>query len=552
MSFYTQSTAYVYTFDSATGALSSELMRVPGGRCDKMDTGRVLRTVGKDTEGLVDEVLLPRGEFVYFVERKAAQGAVVSESEKENEGAATGRSRAVRKAMREVREVELMARKLEAEMMAMDEEPECAMMGKRGVVEVDSADEDESDDESVWSDDDEEESLWGGDDDESMMENDEEEIEAEVDSDEEDEMALRAAEAFAMKDEEDWEVALFGGYEDEAAPMDTDETKVEDENRTPPVVDVPTTAEQWTCEDDWEIVDLPLAHMDLVPSGYNAGATLTRTRMEADPRTMTKTRAEADVDRRADTRTSADTRTRADLRISADPGNSADLRSSADAERTKVKTRPMVPMRTLRTDGTPRMAAATRTKTKNEPAPRITSVQVSRIKAIAGDVLSAFRGKKRKADRDEDDSNEDATGTPSDGPGALAVTKTLAGLKFKNMRTCLSNLGPTGTISGRVPTASAGFHTKVYDRKLSPQTIDPDLAGRKRKNEDKEEGELSEDDTPLAKRARTTQAPRTSNDGAPKPERGARGRWNDRRQWAQRKISTTMGQRRSQMAQLGR
>ncbi|EIW59614.1 uncharacterized protein TRAVEDRAFT_46918 [Trametes versicolor FP-101664 SS1] len=546
MSFYTQSTAYVYTFDSATGALSSELMRVPGGRCDK-DTDRVLRTVGRDTQGLVDEVLLPRGEFVYFVERKAA---VASESEKENEGAATGRSRAVRKAMREVREVELMARKLEAELMAMDEEPECTMMGKRGVVEVDSADEDESDDESVWSNDDEEESLWGGDDDESVVD-DEEEIEAEVDSDEEDEMALRAAEAFAMKDEEDWEVALFGGYEDEAIHMDNDDIKDEDNKRTVPVVDVPTTAEQRTCEDDWEIVDLPLAHMDLVPSGYNAGATLTRTRMEADPRTRTKTRAEADVDRRADTRTSADTRTGADLRISADPGNSADLRSSADAERTKVKTRPMVPMRTPRTDGTPRMATAARTK--NEPAPRITSVQVSRIKAIAGDVLDVFRGKKRKADRDDDD-NEDAKETPPDGPGALAVTKTLAGLKFKKMRTCLSNLGPTGTISGRVPTASAGFHTKADDQELLSRTTDPGLTGRKRKNDDKEEGELSEteDDVPLAKRARMTQAPRTSEDGAPKPERGARGRWNDRRQWAQRKISTTMGQRRSQMAQLGR
>lgn len=387
-----------------------------------------------------------------------------------------------------------------------------------------------------------------------------------------------AAEAFAMKDEEDWEVALFGGYEDEAIHMDTDETKDEDENRTPPVVDVPTTAEQWTCEDDWEIVDLPLAHIDLVPSGYDTGAKaiLTRAKMEADPRTKaivrtateadarTRTRAEADVDPRADTTTSADTRTRADpgtradLRTRADPGisadlrNSADLRSSADAERTKVKTRPMVPMRTPRTDGTPRMAAATRTK--NEPAPRITSVQVSRIKAIAGDVLSAFRGKKRKADRDEDDSNEDATGTPSDGPGALAVTKTLAGLKFKKMRTCLSNLGPNGTISGRIRTASAGFHTKADDQELLSRTTDPGLTGRKRKNDDKEEGELSEseDDVPLAKRARMTQAPRTSNDGAPKPERGARGRWNDRRQWAQRKISTTMGQRRSQMAQLGR
>lgn len=549
MSFYTQSTAYVYTFDSATGALSSELMRVPGGRCDK-DTDRVLRTVGKDTQGLVDEVLLPRGEFVYFVERKAA---VVSESEKENEGAATGRSRAVRKAMREVREVELMARKLEAEMMAMEEESECAMMGKRGVVEVESADEDESDDESddesVWSDDDEEESLWGGDDDESVVD-DEEEIEAEVDSDDEDEKALRAAEAFAMKDEEDWEVALFGGYEDEATHMDTDDTKDEDDKRTPPVVDVPTAAEQWTCEDDWEIVDLPLAHMDLVPSGYDAGAPLTRTRMEADLRT--RTRAEADVDPRADARTSADTRIGADLRISADPGISADLGTSADVDRTKVKTRPMVPMRTPRTNGTTRMATETRTKT--EPAPRITSVQASRIRAIAGDVLDVFRGKKRKADRDEDD-NEDAKETPSDGPGGLAVTKTLAGLKFKKMRTCLSNLGPTGTVSGGIRTASAGSHTKADDQKLAPRTADPGLAGRKRKNEDndKEEGELSEDENvPLAKRARTTQAPRISEDCAPKPERGARGRWNDRRQWAQRKISTTMGQRRSQMAQLGR
>ncbi|OJT12074.1 hypothetical protein TRAPUB_9841, partial [Trametes pubescens] len=287
MPFYTQSTAYVYTFDAATGALSSELMRVPGGRCDKsaaaMDTDRVLRTLGKDTQGLVDEVLLPRGEFVYFVERKAALGAAMneSESEKENEGAAAGRSRAVRKAMREVREVELMARRLEAEMMAMEmeEESECAMVGLRGVVEVDSEDEDESDDESddesVWSDDDEEESLWGGDDDESMLEDDdEEEIEAEVDSDDEDEKALQAAEAFAIKDEEDWEVALFGKYEDEATHMDTDDIMDEDEDdkRTPPVVDVSTTAEQWTCEEDWELMDMPLATTDLDSSGYDAGA----------------------------------------------------------------------------------------------------------------------------------------------------------------------------------------------------------------------------------------------------------------------------------------
>ncbi|OJT05498.1 hypothetical protein TRAPUB_3691 [Trametes pubescens] len=262
-------------------------------------------------------------------------------------------------------------------------------------------------------------------------------------------------------------------------------------------------------------------------------------------------RAEADVDPRADTRMGADLRISADSRVSADAGISADLRTSADADGTKVKAKPIAPMWTPRADGTPRMATATRTRT-DRPAPRIASVQVSKIKAIAGDVVNVFRGKKRKADRDEDD-NENTTGTPSDGSGALAMTKTLAGLKFKKMRTCLSNLGPTGTIAGRIRTVSAGFHSKADDQRLPPRTTDPGLTGRKRKNDDKEEGELSEDDddVPLAKRARTMQAPRTSDQGGSKPERGARKRWDDRR-WGQRKMSGTMGQRRSQMAQLGR
>ena len=195
---YQHATAYVYTYDAATGALTSQLMRVPGG-CHSSSSHRAQRspspnpleplpTLGKDTKGLIDEVIIRRGEAVYFIEQKAGQApTTINESEKENvsvEGRKTGS--AVRRVMREVREVELMARRLE-EALCMDEEAE------------DDDDDDDDDDDEDEDDDDE---------DESDDEDDEDEDDDESDYEEEESMISEAeASLFGGSDEEDEEVA---------------------------------------------------------------------------------------------------------------------------------------------------------------------------------------------------------------------------------------------------------------------------------------------------------------------------------------------------------
>ncbi|KAI0646456.1 hypothetical protein C8Q79DRAFT_1010083 [Trametes meyenii] len=112
--------AFVYTFDATTKALRSALMRIPGG-CDESHTPAsqplllcphfsTLPALGEDMRGLsVQEVRLARRDFVYFLERKT-HGAAESPRHKRE------RKRETRQAKKVVREVELLARRLEAEM----------------------------------------------------------------------------------------------------------------------------------------------------------------------------------------------------------------------------------------------------------------------------------------------------------------------------------------------------------------------------------------------------------------------------------------------------
>ncbi|KAI0674462.1 hypothetical protein C8Q78DRAFT_989389 [Trametes maxima] len=113
--------AYVYTFDLTTNALRSELMRVPGG-CDAPSgpplvcRHSTLPTMGEDTaQGLsIHEVRLPRRDFVYFLERNSHTGSGAPRSRRQKE-----RKRETRRAKKVVRAVELLARRLEAEMSAV-------------------------------------------------------------------------------------------------------------------------------------------------------------------------------------------------------------------------------------------------------------------------------------------------------------------------------------------------------------------------------------------------------------------------------------------------
>ncbi|KAI0330188.1 hypothetical protein GY45DRAFT_1371020 [Cubamyces sp. BRFM 1775] len=313
---YQHATAYVYTYDAATGALSSQLMRVPGG-CHSSSSHRAQRspspgplaplpTLGKDTQGLIDEVVIRRGEAVYFIEKAGqAPTTTTNGSEKENvnvEGRKTGS--AMRRVMREVREVELMARRLE-EALCMDEEAE------------DDDDEDDDDDDEDEDDDDEDESDDEDDDDESDYEEEEsmiseaeaslfggsdeedEEIasvevsvvdglcaEVESESDDEDEEGEWETVAEAVKeramalfgDEDDWEAALFGGTEDdEADHMDVDKNEASGipGEHAPTMGPKASAVEEWTRASDWSlpIMPLPSTHFNVLKLG-SVGAQL--------------------------------------------------------------------------------------------------------------------------------------------------------------------------------------------------------------------------------------------------------------------------------------
>ncbi|KAI0629868.1 hypothetical protein C8Q77DRAFT_1075821 [Trametes polyzona] len=648
----TYPTAYVYSLDPHSGALTATLMRVPGGRAPSSPLSslpfaspdRVLPTLGKDTQGLIEEVLLRRGEVVYFLTPKA--GAATTEtdrgaesgSEKENGAPTGGVARAVRRAMRQVREVELLARRLEAEMF---EEEMCGGAGgQRAVVEVADEDEDgddeddddfedeDEDEESDDEDDDEDESLWGDDDVSVLEECDVEDDVEDGESDEEWEevetsgLAERAAELFG--DEEDWEVTIFGRHEDEADHMDaidddkheekapTDDDNGDDDLEekakvdTKPADDKKLTddkkaVEEWTRPEDWDRPITPMASTDFDFDifGFGYGSTTCATRAE-DDRTATTTTTTTMIQQTrpvarawGETKTMADAPRTTDYRMMADtPRIDARTPTRADADciianhstrtdatRTQATPKPMVPMRT-KAEGTPEVDAAKRTKTKTEPAPGVDSVQVTRV--IKADITrmsdkkpeatSTSRGTKRKADDDVDDSARTVPAVAD----AIARTRTLAGLKFKKVKTCHSilttekNKTATTTTTTKAPASASATvairkssavdeqgrrraimktGTKVRwcldgDQELPPRKTDG-LAGRKRKHGDdeKEDGELSDsdDDVPLAKRHRAMQVSKTSG-----PQR----RWDDRRQAhvkATTSTTTTAIQRRPQM-----
>ncbi|KAH9846433.1 hypothetical protein C2E23DRAFT_864029 [Lenzites betulinus] len=557
MSSFNTSTAYVYTFDAATGALAAELMRVPGGqyaaRAPSMGFthNRVLPTLGKDTEGLIEEVLIRRGEVVYFVERKADGdvGSDGSECANENGGAATrgesGRSRAVRRAMREVREVELMARRLEAAMMEDDGDSEGGVdAGMWAAGEVDSEDED---DEDVEDSDDEDESLWGGYDDESDVEESGSDGDVE-ENDEDDEVVfglvgMRVDESCVVKG--NWEVALFGKDEDEADRMDVDGiqgVRAETTAASTPwsFEDSGRPVEEWTRPEDW---DRPICTMPSADFGL----------MGFRPEPVgTYEDAGADLGPGADRG-----RGWTDEDVGADLGHSADL-GWTDVPRTGTRAEAVdVASRRTRTDVRSIVPTPRRT---TEPAPRVNLVQVSvAAKAnLTGPTpedaprtrttdVDASRGRKRKTD--DEDVDTDASKVP-EVQDALARTRTLAGLKFKKMKTCHAMLttgkkrvmsvvaSAVAVVTGSTTAARSGRTIqRRFDGEQELPSRQDDLAGRKRKTDDKEDGELSDSGVPVAKRPRVMQAPRTSGHGT--GERGAQRRWLDGRRTA------TTAQRRS-------
>ncbi|KAI0770405.1 hypothetical protein C8Q74DRAFT_897790 [Fomes fomentarius] len=130
-----------YTFDPTTGQLTSELMHLPGSSMTTVRADTHLHealnvpTLGKDTSGLVDEVVIGRGKAVYFVQKPCSDGSQPGRTgdETREEG------RELRKAKRRVREIERMALDLEAAMMQADGVP------KADGDDTDSDDSDDSD-----------------------------------------------------------------------------------------------------------------------------------------------------------------------------------------------------------------------------------------------------------------------------------------------------------------------------------------------------------------------------------------------------------------------
>ena len=106
------SLAPVYSFDPTTGTLHQSFMHVPGRSkplpptfVSSVDTLRPL-TLGVDTEGLIDEVIIRRGMAVYFIVKPSA-GRLSTE-------ATLAREHAIRQARKQVRNLEIRALELEA------------------------------------------------------------------------------------------------------------------------------------------------------------------------------------------------------------------------------------------------------------------------------------------------------------------------------------------------------------------------------------------------------------------------------------------------------
>ena len=118
--YFTLPISTVYTFDPNTRKLTPELMRVPGTSKASSPTQVYtpgtpdLPVLGKDTEGLVEEVVIRRGHAVYFLQKPLLSECLNIESTE----------RALRKAKKEVRDIERMAQELEAAMLPDGEAPE--------------------------------------------------------------------------------------------------------------------------------------------------------------------------------------------------------------------------------------------------------------------------------------------------------------------------------------------------------------------------------------------------------------------------------------------
>ncbi|KAI9064690.1 hypothetical protein FKP32DRAFT_1675468 [Trametes sanguinea] len=343
--------AHVYTYDAAEDKLTSELMRIPSGcpgyrrstsPASAATNPTALRTLGKDTQGLIEVVPIGRGEIVYFVERGRARksadlesGGSGSESESEKENASVGRSRAVRQAMRKVREVERMARRMEEEMLALQEAEKQSRAGDAAAEALsddesddeheddddeddDEDDESDDDDESEDEDEDEDVSVVVGervvveervvvkdrvvveervavtvedenessDDDEaedaSMMSVVEEEASASavIDEDDEDEdewevceVAVQNRAAALTNDGDAWEDSLFGSFHEDADDKDTTDQQQQPEAEERSKLDKQQVAEQWTAPEDWECPIQPLPSTDFNVFNFGFGAT---------------------------------------------------------------------------------------------------------------------------------------------------------------------------------------------------------------------------------------------------------------------------------------
>lgn len=120
--YFSSPIATVYTFDPNTGILTPELMRVPG--ASKPSSPNQVHTpgagaqdlpiLGKDTQGLVEEVVIGRGHAVYFLRKPLLTEPLDAEKN----------DCALRRAKKEVRAMERMARELDAVLVQDDSAPE--------------------------------------------------------------------------------------------------------------------------------------------------------------------------------------------------------------------------------------------------------------------------------------------------------------------------------------------------------------------------------------------------------------------------------------------
>ncbi|KAI0775499.1 hypothetical protein BD413DRAFT_528738 [Trametes elegans] len=488
------------------------------------------------------------------------------------------------------------------------------MMSEDGVSVADESDDEEDDSES----DDEDEVVFGGYD----FENDGDDECEDVDAGDDKKVAERALELFGEEDA--WEVALFGRTEDEADHTDAEDINMqdakvdssEDEAKTTTTMatlttspttttmdtteatseatteatseTTPKTIELWTKPEDWEypIIPLPSTEFDFFGQGY-VRATATRTVDQAvDDADSNKTSTPTPTSTRTKTAPADVPKANGDLK--------ADSRTkTADTPLTKPSTDPRTSTDTDRKTAKKPRTTNPQMRTTTAEEPKVKPTQVANTTSLnslpAGSKVSSMfvpvtdhcRGKKRKAGEDEDELAQEDPRVKE----ALAKSRSLAGLKFKKVKTCHSilatekaktaTIGTTSTSALRTAvktTVGAGVDSKWQtgtkvrwcldgDQKLPPRKHDGP-AGTKRKAsdrddcDDKEDGELSdsgsEDNIPLAKRRKSTHLSRTPGFGddygrQARSDIGAQRRWDDRR-WTQNTATTARMQYRPQAA----